>query len=96
MFVILGILIIASKIQHGCTQGVSVQRKIIVSDKVPEPLAFYSQAVQVDNVLYISGNLGMTNDGYLVDGVTNQTKLALDNIGYILEAAGVSFDHGMN
>lgn len=93
---ILSFLILATTIQYGCTQGNSVHRQIIVSDKVPETLAFYSHAVQVDNVLYISGNLGMTIDGYLVDGVTNQTKLALENIGHILEAAGVSFDHGTN
>jgi len=73
-----------------------VERKIIVSEKVPAPLSFYSQAVQVSNTLYISGNLGMTTDGNLVDGFYNQTKLAIENIGHILEAAGVSFSHGIN
>ncbi|XP_037032264.1 2-iminobutanoate/2-iminopropanoate deaminase-like [Bradysia coprophila] len=82
---------VASIIQ--LVQGTTVERKIIVSDKVPAPLAFYSQAVQVNNVLYISGNLGMTVDGDLVEGVTNQTKLALDNIGHVLEAAGITFDN---
>lgn len=96
MNIVWGMLIFATTIPFGGSQGVSVERKIIVSDKVPAPLAFYSQAVQVGNVLYISGNLGMTRDGDLVEGVTNQTMLALDNIGHILDAAGVSFDHGMN
>lgn len=88
-------LILAIILQVSKSQGDSVERRIIVSDKVPAPLAYYSQAVQVNNVLYISGNLGMTTNGDLVDGVTNQTKLALDNIGHILEAAGTTFDHGM-
>lgn len=94
MKVFWGMLIVATMIRFARSQGDSVERKIIVSDKAPAPLAFYSQAVQVDNVLYISGNLGMTTEGDLVEGVTNQTKLALDNIGHILVAAGVSFDHG--
>lgn len=76
------------------SQSDTVERKIIVSDKVPAPPAFYSQAVQVNNVLYISGTLGMTANGDLVEGVTNQTKLALDNIGNVLEAAGITFDNG--
>jgi enamine deaminase RidA (YjgF/YER057c/UK114 family) len=36
----------------------------------------------------------MTPEGILVDGLAEQTKLALDNIGHILEAAGVTFHHG--
>lgn len=88
------ILLFTSTISSAISQ--EVERKIIVSDKVPVPLAFYSQAVQVSNTLYISGSLGMTKDGDLVEGVSNQTKLALDNIGYILEAAGVTFGHGMD
>lgn len=96
MNIVCGMLIFATAIRFGSTQGDSVERKIILSDKVPAPLALYSQAVQVDNILYISGNLGMTIAGDLVEGVTNQTKLALDNIGHILDAAGVSFDNGMS
>lgn len=95
MNVIWGMLIFATTIQPGRAQGDSVERKVIVSDQAPAPLAFYSHAVQVDNILYVSGNLGMTKDGDLVEGITNQTKLALDNIGHILGAAGVSFDHGI-
>lgn len=87
------LLILVATIQS-CTSN-KVERKIIVSDKVPPALAFYSQAVQVNNMLYVSGNLGMTREGNLVDGVTNQTKLALDNIGHILDAAGITFDNGL-
>ncbi|KAJ6648220.1 RutC family protein C23G10.2 [Pseudolycoriella hygida] len=86
------ILIFAITFQS-CRSQDTVERKIIVSDEAPAPLAFYSQAVQVGHTLYVSGNLGMTRDGDLVDGVTNQTKLALDNIGHVLTAAGISFDN---
>ncbi|XP_037027473.1 2-iminobutanoate/2-iminopropanoate deaminase-like [Bradysia coprophila] len=88
-----GVLIVASTIQFVRAQGSMVERKIIVSDKLPAPMPFFSQAVQVNNVLYISGTLGVTINGELVEGVTNQTKLALDNIGHVLEAAGITFDN---
>lgn len=88
-----GILILVATIQS--IESNDVERRIIVSNQVPQPLAFYSQGVQVNNVLYISGNLGMTREGHLAEGVTNQTKLALDNVGHILEAAGVTFDNGL-
>ena len=57
---------------------------------------FYSQAVLVDKTLYISGQLGLdTQTGSLVPGgVEAETKKALDNMGHILEAAGISYKNG--
>lgn len=56
----------------------------------------YSQAVLVDKTLYISGQLGLdTQTGSLVPGgVEAEAKKALDNMGYILEAAGASYKNG--
>lgn len=48
----------------------------------------------MDNVLYISGQLGMKPSGDLVEGFEAQTRLALDNIGHILKAAGATFKNG--
>ncbi|ODM92038.1 RutC family protein C23G10.2 [Orchesella cincta] len=69
----------------------TIQRKIITTDKAPIPTVPLSQAVQMNNILYISGQLGMNPDGSLVDGFEAQTRLALENIGHILKAAGASF-----
>lgn len=88
------VVIVASTIQLARSQGTTVERKIILSDKLPAPMPYFSQAVQVDNVLYISGTLGANVDRVLAEGVTNQTKLALENIGHVLDAAGITFDHG--
>jgi len=56
---------------------------------------FDSQAVQVNETLYISGQIGANLKGDLVgDGIEAQTRQALDNLGHILEAAGVTFKHG--
>lgn len=58
---------------------------------------FNSQAVLVDKTLYISGQLGLdTQTGSLVPGgVEAETKKALDNMGHILEAAGISYKNGI-
>lgn len=50
----------------------------------------------MDNVLYISGQLGMKTNGDLVEGFEAQTRLALDNIGHVLKAAGATFKNGKN
>lgn len=59
-------------------------------------ILFSSQAVLVDKTLYISGQLGLdTQTGSLVPGgVEAEAKKALDNMGYILEAAGASYKNG--
>lgn len=55
-----------------------------------------SQAVLVDKTLYISGQLGLdAQTGSLVPGgVEAEAKKALDNMGHILEAAGISYKNG--
>jgi len=50
----------------------------------------------VDKTLYISGQLGLdTATGALVPGgVEAEAKRALDNMGHILQAAGISYNNG--
>ena len=55
-------------------------------------LISYLQAVLVDRTLYISGQLGMTKSGALMEGGTlAQAEQALRNIGEILQAAGGTY-----
>lgn len=53
-----------------------------------------SQAVQVDNLVYVSGTLGMDVNGTMMTGIANQTRMALDNIGHVLREAQSGFDKG--
>lgn len=48
----------------------------------------------MNNILYVSGQLGMKTNGDLVEGFEAQTRLALDNIGHVLNAAGATFKNG--
>lgn len=70
-------------------------KKVINSPKAPKAIGPYSQAIEVNGTLYISGQLPIdVNTGKFVEGgVKEQTEQCLKNIGYILEEAGYSFDN---
>ncbi|NLK40441.1 MAG: hypothetical protein GX298_00105 [Planctomycetes bacterium] len=64
--------------------------KAIQTDAAPAALGPYSQAIQTDNTLYLSGQLGIDPAvGKLVsEEAAAQAKQALENIRAILQAAG--------
>jgi len=68
-------------------------KKIISTDKAPKAIGPYSQAVEANNTLYISGQIPINPEtGKLIDGdIKEQTELVMKNIGAILEEAGFSF-----
>lgn len=68
-------------------------KKIINSPKAPAPIGPYSQAVKVDNTLYLSGQIAINAaTGSMVnDSIESETKQVMENIGHVLEAAGMDF-----
>jgi 2-iminobutanoate/2-iminopropanoate deaminase len=68
-------------------------KKIISTVKAPAAIGPYSQAVEINNTLYVSGQIPIDPaTGKLVDGgITEQTEQVFRNISAILEAAGYSF-----
>lgn len=68
-------------------------KKIINSLKAPTPIGPYSQAVKVDNTLYLSGQIAINAaTGSMVnDSIESETKQVMENIGHVLEAAGMDF-----
>ena len=69
-------------------------RKLIFTEKAPAPIGPYVQAVQVDNTLYISGQLGIDMEtGEMGDCVICQTTNSLKNMVAILEEAGMTTDN---
>ena len=70
-------------------------KKVINSPKAPKAIGPYSQAIETNGTLYISGQLPIdVNTGKFVEGgVKEQTEQCLKNIGYILEEAGYTFDN---
>lgn len=67
-------------------------RRMISTPLAPRAIGPYSQALQVDKTLYISGQLGIdpTSGALVQGGLAAQTKQALQNIQAILTAADFS------
>jgi 2-iminobutanoate/2-iminopropanoate deaminase len=70
-------------------------KKIISTPDAPAAIGPYSQAVEVNGTLYISGQIPIDpSTGKLVDGdITIQTHQVFKNIGAILKAAGYDYAH---
>lgn len=68
-------------------------KKIFSTPKAPAAIGPYSQAVEMNNTLYVSGQIPLNpQTGKLVDGdITKQTEQVLTNIAAILDVAGYSF-----
>jgi 2-iminobutanoate/2-iminopropanoate deaminase len=68
-------------------------KKIISTDKAPKAIATYSQAVEVNGMLFIAGQIPIDpSTGKLVEGgIREQTGQVLKNIGEILAEAGYTF-----
>lgn len=68
-------------------------KKIIKTQDAPAAIGPYSQAVEINNTLYISGQIGIDpRTGKIIDGdIKMQTRQVMKNIEAILKAAGYSF-----
>ena len=67
-------------------------KKTIASAKAPAAVGPYSQAVELNGTLFVSGQLPTDPaTGQMPDGVEAQTRRSLDNLGYVLEEAGLGF-----
>ena len=68
-------------------------KRIIHTNKAPQAVGPYSQAVEINGTLYISGQIPLHPETMkIVDGVIKeQTLQVMKNIGVILEEAGYSF-----
>jgi 2-iminobutanoate/2-iminopropanoate deaminase len=65
----------------------------VETPKAPRPKDMpYSQAIVSENLIFIAGQIHLTLEGKLVEGMTEeQVHQVMNNLGAILEAAGVSF-----
>lgn len=63
---------------------------IINTSKAPKAIGPYSQAVEINNTLYVSGQVPIdpTTGEIVKGGIAEQTEQVLKNIGNILSAAG--------
>ncbi len=74
-----------------------MDKKAVSTKSAPAAIGPYSQAVQVGDFLYTSGQVGLDPaTGVLVDGgIETQTTRVLENLKAVLEAAGIYLSHVM-
>lgn len=71
------------------------KRTVISTDRAPQAIGPYSQAIRAGNLLFLSGQIPLdpaTGELAGPGDVTVQTRQVLDNLGAVLVAAGVGFD----
>lgn len=70
-------------------------KKIYETKLAPAPVGPYSQAVEVDNFIYCSGQIAINPvSGQVLQGsIGEQTKQVMENIKAVLETAGVGFEN---
>ena len=68
-------------------------KKVIYTSNAPAALGPYSQAIEANGILFISGQVPVDpSTGKVIEGgVIEQTEQVMKNIGAILDEAGYSF-----
>ena len=69
-------------------------KKVIATENAPKAVGPYSQAIAANGILYISGQIPVVPaDGSVPEGIADQTRQSLKNIGAILAEAGMDYDN---
>lgn len=73
----------------------SESKKIIRTDQAPQAIGPYSQAVQVNGIVYTAGQIGLdpATMEIVEGGVEAETRQVLTNLKQVLEAANSSLDY---
>lgn len=70
-----------------------MMKNVISTDKAPAAIGPYSQAIEVNGMVYTSGIIPVVPEtGAIPEGSAAQAAQALTNLSNLLEAAGCSMD----
>ena len=70
-----------------------MEKHVIATDQAPAAIGPYSQAIEVNGMIYTSGMIPVIPaTGEIVDGIDAQAKQALTNVKNLLESVGSSMD----
>jgi 2-iminobutanoate/2-iminopropanoate deaminase len=72
-----------------------MEKKIINTDAAPTPIGPYSHGVLCNGVLYTSGQVAKdAKTGEMIQSdIKAETNKVMENLGYILKAAGMDFSN---
>lgn len=69
-------------------------KKAIATEHAPKAIGPYSQAIESNGFLFISGQIPINPaTGEVAEGITAQTQQVMKNIGGILKEAGYDYSH---
>ena len=75
-------------------ENMIMAREIINTEKAPAAIGPYSQAIEVNGMVYTSGGIPVVPEtGEIPEGSQAQAKQAFTNLSHLLEAAGTSMDN---
>ena len=71
-----------------------MSRQVVHTDLAPAAIGTYSQAITVNNTVYLSGQIGLNPKTMeLVEGIEAQIRQVFDNVKAVCEASGGSLAH---
>jgi 2-iminobutanoate/2-iminopropanoate deaminase len=75
-------------------EAVSTVKQIIQTDRAPQAIGPYSQAIKARGFVYASGQIPIdpTTGQFVVGGIKEQTEQVMKNVTAVLEAAGSGLD----
>jgi|TARA_B110000438_G_scaffold204386_1_gene196088 2-iminobutanoate/2-iminopropanoate deaminase len=69
-----------------------MKKEIILTSDAPEPIGPYSQAVKVNGILYLSGQIPLTSKMVLIENdLKKEVNQVMINLKAVLNAANMSF-----
>ena len=68
--------------------------KVIKTSNAPDPVGPYNQAIKIDKMLFVSGQIPMTKSMELIkNNLREETKQVMENLNAILKEANMNFDN---
>ncbi len=69
-----------------------MEKSRIHTDKAPAAIGPYSQAIDLGNMIFTSGQIPVAPDGSVSEDISEQARQALLNLKAVIEAGGSSLD----
>ena len=69
--------------------------EVVESSEAPPAIGPYSQAIRAGHTVYLAGQLGIdpASGDLVAGGIREETRQAMENLGAVLRAAGLGFEH---
>ena len=70
-----------------------MRKKIINTKNAPAPIGPYNQAIKIDNMLFVSGQVAINpkNNELIQSSISDETDQVMKNLSSILEEANMDF-----